>query len=268
MPLPPPDPTATCLVTGASAGIGADIARELARRGYGVTLVARREDRLRALARELREGHGVRAEPFVCDVADLEQRAALEDAVAALGLRVDLVVNNAGFGSQGRFHRLEAGHQVDMVRTLVEAVVALCGTWVPPMVERGAGAVLNVASTAAFQPVPLMTTYSAAKAFVLSFTEALGEDLRGTGVTATALCPGPVDTEFSRTTEPGAGVGRAPAWAVLGSEEVARAGVAGVLAGRRTVVPGRLHAAGALGGRLAPRSVLLPLIRRLHPAAR
>ena len=269
MPLPPPDPTATCLVTGASAGIGADIARDLARRGYGVTLVARREERLTALARELTDAHGVRAEPLACDVADPAGRVVLEGAVAALGLRVDLLVNNAGFGSEGRFHRLDPEHEVAMVRLLVEAVVALCGAWVPAMVERGGGAVLNVASTAAFQPVPLMATYAAAKAFVLSFTEALGEDLHATGVSATVLCPGPVDTEFHKATEtPTTRPGRVPGWATLGSEETARAGVAGVLAGRRTVVPGRLHAAGALAGRFAPRGALLPAIRRLHPGGR
>jgi short-subunit dehydrogenase len=264
VPLPPPAAAATCLVTGASAGIGADIARELADRGHGVVLVARREARLRALADELRERHDVRAEALVCDVADAGQRASLAAAVDALGLRVDLLVNNAGFGSEGRFHRLDPDHETAIVRTCVEAVVALCGTWVPPMVERGAGAVLNVASTAAFQPLPRMATYSAAKAFVLAFTEALGEDLHGTGVTATALCPGPVDTEFYKATEAHGRVARAPRWLTLTSAETARAGVEGVLAGRRTVVPGRIHAAGALGGRLAPRRVLLPLIRRVY----
>ena len=269
MPLPPPDPAATCVVTGASAGIGADIARELARRGYGVTLVARREDRLRALARELRDRDGVRAEPLRCDVADPASRAALVAAVEALGLRVDLLVNDAGFGSEGRFHLLDPDHEVAIVRTCAEAVVALCGAWVPGMVERGAGAVLNVASTAAFQPMPNMATYAAVKACVLSFTEALGEDLRGTGVSATALCPGPVATGFVKATEHGGGrASQAPGWATLGSEETARAGVDGVLAGRRTVVPGRLHAAGALTGRLAPRGLLLPLIRRFYPSPR
>jgi short-subunit dehydrogenase len=190
-------------------------------------------------------------------------------AVEGLGLRVDLLVNDAGFGSEGRFQRLDHGHEVAIVRTCAEAVVALCGAWVPSMVERGAGAVLNVASTAAFQPVPNMATYGAAKAFVLSFTEALGQDLHGTGVSATALCPGPVDTEFVKATErPGGAVSRAPGWATLGSEETARAGVEGVLAGRRTVVPGRLQAAGALVGRLAPRGALLPVLRRFYPSPR
>jgi short-subunit dehydrogenase len=255
-------------VTGASSGIGAHIARELARRGYGVTLVARREERLRALAAELEERHGVRALTVECDVADAEARERLEAAVSLHGLRVDLLVNNAGVGSEGRFHRLDPAHEVGIVRVNVEAVVALCGMWVPAMVERGAGGVLNVSSTAAFQPLPRMSTYAAAKAFVLSFTQALREDLHGTGVIATVLCPGPVETGFFKASEVNGGVARTPPWATLSPEETARAGVDGVLAGRRVVVPSRLHAAGAVAGHLTPRRVLLPLIRRFYPRPR
>jgi hypothetical protein len=268
MPVPAPDPAATCLVTGASSGIGAHIARELARRGYGVTLVARREERLRALAGELERQHGVRAVVLACDVADAASRVALRPALAERGLRVDLLVNNAGVGSEGRFHRLDPEHEVAIVRVNVEAVVGLCADWLPAMAGRGYGGVLNVASTAAFQPLPRMTTYAAAKAFVLSFTQALREDLRGTGVSATVLCPGPVETEFFKASEADGGVARTPPWASLSPEETARAGVEGLLAGRRVVVPSRLHAAGAVAGHLMPRRVLLPLIRRLYPRPR
>jgi uncharacterized protein len=266
MGLPSPDPASTCIVTGASSGIGAEIARELARRGYGVTLAARRRERLESLAAELRERHGVRADPVVCDVTDPAAREALVAAVDRLGLRPVLLVSNAGFGSEGRFQGLDRKHEVAIVRVHAEAVVDLCALVLPGMVERREGAILTVASTAAFQPMPRMATYAAAKAFGLSFTQALCEDLHGTGVGATVLCPGPVTTEFFKASEVHGGVARTPAWAMSSAEEVARAGVAGVLAGRRTVIPGRLQAAGAVGGRLTPRRILLPLMRRLWPA--
>lgn len=268
MAVPAPEPAAVCLVTGASSGIGAELARELAGRGHGVALTARRGERLEALARELRERDGVRAEALPGDLLDPAEPARLRDMLEERGLRVSVLVNNAGFGSEGRFDRLDAGHETDIVRLNAEAVVALCGLFVAPMVERRSGAVLNVASTAAFQPVPRMATYSASKAFVLSFSEALGEELRGSGVSVTALCPGPVATEFFKSSEIKGGVAQSPGWAMLSAEETARAGVEGMERGRRTVIPGRIHAAGAVGGRLLPRSLLLPVIRRFWPAPR
>jgi uncharacterized protein len=194
--LPPPDPGSTCLVTGASSGIGADIARALAARGHGVTLVARRTERLEALAGELRARDGIRVETLGCDLGDAEARKRLSAEIEERGLEVEVLVNNAGFGTGGRFDRLDAKRELDMVRVNVEAVVDLCGRYVPEIVGRGRGAVLNVASTAAFQPLPRQATYAASKAFVLTFTDGLHQDLAGTGVTATTLCPGPVKTEF------------------------------------------------------------------------
>src|ERR671915_456174 len=196
MALPPPDFHSTCLVTGASSGIGADVARSLARRGQGLTLVARRAERLDELAGELRSEHGVRVEVLECDLGDARSRERMLAELAELAVNVEVLVNNAGYGSGGRFHELDAEREVEMVRLNVEAVVALCARFVPEMVRRGRGGVLNVASMAAFQPLPRQATYSASKAFVLSFTEALSADLAGTGVTATSLCPGPVPTEF------------------------------------------------------------------------
>src|SRR5919198_5396910 len=253
MPLPPPSSDSTCLVTGASSGIGADLARSLARRGHGATLVARRVERLEELADELRREHGVRAETIACDVSQPKARAGLARQVEELGLTVEVLVNNAGFGSGGLFYELDQERELEMVRVNVEAVVALCGTYVPEMVGRGRGAVLNVASTAAFQPLPRQATYAATKAFVLSFTDALHADLEGTGVTATALCPGPVKTEFVAT----AGIEDAAAglpgifWAE--PEFVAEQGLKGLERGKRVVVPGTLNRMGALGGQHVPR---------------
>ena len=267
MALPPPSPSSTCLVTGASSGIGADLARQLAGRGLGVTLVARREERLREIAAELNVDHNVRVEVLACDLGDAAARDSLAAELAGRGLTVDVLVNNAGFGSGGRFHELELERELLMVRTNVEAVVDLCGRFVPGMVERGRGAVLNVASTAAFQPLPRQATYGGSKAFVLAFTEVLHSDLKGTGVTATALCPGPVRTEF--TDSPGFEHSESvPSFLWMSSEDTAHAAIRGLERGRRVVVPGAGNLVGAIAGQHAPRSLLLALGRRVSPVGK
>ena len=195
MALPPPSDS-TALVTGASAGIGEAIARELASRGYGVTLVARREERLRALAGELRERHGVRAEVIAADLGERPARDRLAAQVEELGLDVEILVNNAGFGDRGQLRDPDRERLIAMLRVNCEALLDLQARYLPAMVERGRGAVINIASTAAFQPIPGTATYAATKAFVLSLSEAVHEELKGTGVTLTAVCPGPVKTEF------------------------------------------------------------------------
>jgi uncharacterized protein len=268
MALPPPAPDSTCLVTGASSGIGADLARALARRGHGVTLVARRTERLEELADELRGSQGVRAQTLGCDLADAAARDGLVPSLSELGLAVEVLVNNAGFGSGGRFHELDRERELQMIRLNVEAVVALCGSFVPEMVERGRGAVLNVASTAAFQPLPRQATYGATKAFVLAFTDALHADLHGSGVTATTLCPGPVKTEFSETAGIGEEAASLPELFWTDSSFVAEEGVLGLERGRRLVVPGKLNRAGALGGQHAPRGLLLRFASRVTPVGR
>jgi len=184
------------LVTGASAGIGQAIARELAARGYGLVLVARRRERLQALARELADRHGVRTEVLPCDLANAARRSRLAGRVEALGLEVEVLINDAGFATGGPFHHADPARELEQVRVLVEAVVALTSAFLPAMVARRRGAILNVSSTAAMQPMPYGAGYSAAKAYVLNFSEALHQELRGQGVTVTALCPGPVRTDF------------------------------------------------------------------------
>jgi uncharacterized protein len=268
MALPPPASGSTCLITGASSGIGADAARSLARRGYGVTLVARREERLRELADELRGTHGVRAETLSCDVSDESARKRALASFAERGLDVDVLVNSAGVGSGGRFQDLDPDAELAMVRTNVEAVVALCCRFVPPMVERRRGAVLNVASTAAFQPLPRQATYAATKAFVLSFSDALHAELAGAGVTVTTLCPGPVETEFAQVAGVDEAASSVPSFMWTSSPDVAEAGIEGLQKGRRVVVPGKLNALGAVGGQHAPRSLLLRFAERISPVGR
>ncbi len=255
----------TALVTGASSGIGTEIARELARRGYGVTLVARREDRLRELADEL-EATGVRAEVLATDLVDPASRAQLPQRVADLGLEVSILVNNAGFSTTGPVSESDVSAELRMIELNVAAVADLCSRFLPAMVERGGGAVLNVASTAAFQPLPYQSGYGASKAFVLSYTHALRGELRGTGVTATTLCPGPVKTEFAEAAGLGETENSTPDFLWETADAVARAGVRGMLEGRAKVIPGPINRITATLGNIAPRSILVPVIARSHPA--
>jgi short-subunit dehydrogenase len=268
MALPTPSSGSTAVITGASSGIGAEIARDLAERGHGVTLVARREDRLSALAGEIESKLHVRTDVIACDLSDAAARGGLVGEIRARGREVAILVNNAGFGSAGRFQELDLDGELRMVRTNVEAVVHLCGEYVPGMIDRGEGAVLNVASTAAFQPLARQSTYSASKAFVLAFTEALSSDLKGTDVTATALCPGPVKTEFTDQHEGFDAAASTPDFVWMSAEDCARAAVRGLERGKRVVVPGVGNRIGALAGQHAPRSVLLAATRRFYPLGR
>lgn len=268
MALPQAAPGSTCLVTGSSSGIGAELARQLAAEGHGVTLVARREEKLRELAEEIQRRHDVRVEVVGCDLSDPNAREQLAGTLDSRGLEVGVLANNAGFGSAGVFHQLDLGDETRMVRTNVEAVVDLCGRYIPGMVERGRGAVLNVASTVAFQPMPRQSTYGASKAFVLSFTEALSADLKGTGVTVTALCPGPVKTEFTDSHAGFDAAAETPDFIWMSAEETARAAIRGLERGKRVVVPGMANRIGAIAGQHAPRGALLAAARRFYPLGR
>ncbi|MEA2421870.1 MAG: uncharacterized protein QOF55_969 [Thermoleophilaceae bacterium] len=254
-------------MTGASSGIGADIARELTKRGHGVTLVARREDRLRELADELKASD-VRVEVIACDVSDAAARTQLVDKVNRLGLDVEVLINNAGYGSGGAFHELDGESEAAMVRVNCEAVVALTHEYLPKMIERGRGGVLNVGSTAGEQPLPRQATYSASKAFVNTFSDALHAEMHGTGVTVTSLRPGPVKTEFGDVAGISEELFSAPDFTIKSSEQVAAAAVEGLEHGKRTVAPGVAAKFATVGGRLTPRTVLLPLLRRQYPVGK
>jgi short-subunit dehydrogenase len=256
------------VITGASSGIGAELARALARRGHGVVLVARRKERLEQLASQLAADTGVRAEAIARDLGDAAGRDGLVADLKALGLTVEVLCNNAGFGSAAPFVKLDRERELQMLRLNCEAVVDLCSRYAPGMVERGRGAILNVASTAGFQPLPGQSTYAASKALVLSFTEALHEELRPAGVVATALCPGPVRTEFMEV----AGIEHVgettPSFLWGTAEQVAEAGVAGLEAGRRVVIPGAINRVGALAGHYTPRGLFLRAAARFYPVGR
>lgn len=269
MSLPSPSKDATSLVTGASSGIGAEIARSLARRGHGVTLSARREDKLRDLADELSKEHGVRAEVVAVDLTDADARGELPGRLQDLGLRVDVLVNNAGFSTTGPVYEADRQSELTMLRTNIEAVADLCTLFLPGMVERRSGAILNVASTAAFQPLPGQTGYAATKAFVLSYTQGLQGELLGKGVTVTALCPGPVDTGFGEKAGFTADEeSTMPKFMWVTARAVAEAAVSGLEKGRREVIPGAANQIVARLAHLSPRSILVPAAARMHPALR
>lgn len=265
MTLPQPGSGRTAVVTGASSGIGEEIARELVRRGHGVTLVARRVERLEALAAELAKS-GVRAEVMAADLTDRTSRAALLSQVEERGLVADILVNNAGFSTSGPVRLADPAAELDMIELDVAAVADLCTRVLPGMIERGRGAILNVASTASFQPLPGQAGYGAAKAFVRSYTWALVGELRGTGVSATVLCPGPVETGFGEA----AGITdeeaqTLPSFMWVSAADVAKAAVAGMDRGAPIVIPGAANRAGAFLAQHSPDRLLTRLLAQNHP---
>jgi short-subunit dehydrogenase len=266
MALPAPSSSTAALVTGASSGIGVDLARELAGRGHNVVLVARRADLMETLAAELREAHGVRAEVLAADLIDPEAVAALPERVAALDLDIDILINNAGYGSAGQFVDLDGRSESDMVRLNCETVVALSHAYAPKMVERGAGAILIVASSAGIQPIPGQATYAASKAFALSFAEALHTELSHLGVAVTALCPGPIDTEFAERAGLTDAFASLPGFVRVSSPDCAKTAIDALARNRRIVVPGVAIKASVVSSRYTPHAILLPMLKRFYPA--
>jgi short-subunit dehydrogenase len=266
--LPAPSDSGTALITGASSGIGAAIARELAGRGHNLVLVARRRERLQELADELSAAHGVRAEAIGADLGEPDGRDQVEGGVAGRGLEVDVLVNSAGFGDVEDLADADRERMLAMVELNCAAVVDMIARYLPGMVDRGHGAIVNLASTAAFQPIPGNATYAATKAFVLSLSEGIHGELAGSGVTVTAVCPGPVPTEFVETAGFESVDDKVPAFVWTSVEEVAVNAVAGAERGKRVVVPGLLNRAGALAGQHSPRMLMLPIAKRIWQRAR
>lgn len=253
----------TALVTGASAGIGRELAGLFAHHRHDVVLTARREERLRDLAAELQARTGVTAHVVAADLAAEDGARHLHDEVTGRGIDIEYLVNNAGFGTFGPFADTDPRQTMDLVRVNVAALTELTALFVPPMVARHSGRVLNVASAAAFQPGPLMATYYASKAYVLHLSEALSEELEGTGVSVTALCPGPVRTEFQEV----AGMessGLVLHKRLVSVEEVAEAGYAAMMRGKPLVVPGMATKLLAFSVRFAPRRFVAKFVRRLQ----
>jgi uncharacterized protein len=254
----------TALITGASGGIGEELARAFAAGGYDLILVARSGGKLEELAGELRTRHGIAARVLAKDLA---RPASLDEIFAELqgqGLAVDVLVNNAGFATFGPFAETDLAQELEELQLNVVTLTHLTKRFLPGMLARRRGGVLNVASTAGFQPGPLMAVYYATKAYVLSFSEALAEELRGTGVTVTVLCPGPTRTGFSaRAAMEDSGL-FSGLLKVMDAAAVGRAGYEGFRSGKRIVVPGLLNKLGAQSLRLTPRALATRVVKGMQ----
>lgn len=262
MSLPPPATNSIAVVTGASSGIGEQFARQLSQRGHRVALVARREDRLNALVQEL--GGEERAVAIAADLGAPEDRDRIASRLEELGAVVEVLVNNAGFGVFSPFAESGRELEVRQVRVLVEAVVDLMARYLPGMVSRRRGAVINLSSTAGFQPLPFNAGYSAAKSHVLLLSEAVHAEVQEQGVTVTAVCPGPVPTEFQQASDGEYFAERLPKFTFVSPERVARDALAAAEKGRMSVIPGGPKVRAAYGpNRRIPRWASLPVSKRL-----
>ena len=253
----------TALITGASVGIGLELAKQFAAHGHDLILVARNRDALEAAAGTLEGRHGIRATVIQSDLADPNSPQRLFEAVMAEGLRVDILVNNAGFGLGGEFAETDIDRELDMIQVNIAALTYLTKLFMQPMVLRRSGRILNVGSTAGFQPGPLMSVYYASKAYVLSFSQALHEELRDTGVTVTCLCPGSTATEFAER----AGISNSRLFTLTGvasAADVASYGYAATMRGERIALPGLKNKAHIQALRLLPRSLVTTLARKVQ----
>ncbi|CAN5494856.1 SDR family oxidoreductase [soil metagenome] len=254
----------TALITGASAGLGEGFARALAAQGNDLILTARRGDRLEALASELKPKHGVSVHVFAADLAQGGAATALVAGIGAAGLRVDTLINNAGFGARGDFAGMDGPMQARMIDLNCRALVELSHAVLPGMIARKSGGILNVASTAAFQPGPWMAVYYASKAFVLSFSEALHEEVRVHGISVSALCPGPTRTEFADVAD----MGDSALFKRFASDadSVVRDGLKALAANKAVAVSGALNAVMAGSIRFTPRGLARRIAGSLQKA--
>jgi short-subunit dehydrogenase len=260
-------PRPIAVITGASSGIGEEFARQLASRGYDLVLVARRVDRLETLAGKLREVHQVEVATFKADLASPEHREHLCTALESDKTRLEILVNNAGFGTHGFFHETDLQRELELIDVNCAAPVHLAKRVLPWMLERKRGYILNVASLSAFMPGPVMAMYFASKAFLLSFSEALWEECRDTGVTVMALCPGPVKTEFQGM----AGLSpkaRSSGTAPLPVERVVDDALRGLFEGKRVVVPGYQARIAVMLSKVTPKKRALKAVRRIQEQRR
>lgn len=257
----------TALITGASSGLGEQFAYALARRRYRLVLTARRADRLNSVAETARKLGAELTETIPLDLARRNAAHEILTRTQAARLHIDYLVNNAGFGTNGSFEKLPLERELEEIDLNVAALVAMARLFLPAMVERRAGTIINVASVAAFQAVPYMATYAATKAFVLNFTEALAGELAGSGVKVSALCPGPVRTEFQAVA--GQRSDRIPAFVYLDAETVVAQGIAAAESGRSVHIAGVANFIAAQSNRFFPRALVGAIARRIYrpPAA-
>ena len=255
-----PNEKPVALITGASGGIGLELAKECARHGHDVVLVARRQDALEAAAAMIEGEYDVRATVIPSDLGEPDAPPELYAQTVAQGIEIGILINNAGFGLGGEFLETDIEREIEMIHVNVIALTHLTKLFAPAMVKRRSGRIMNVASTAAFQPGPLMAVYYATKAYVLSFSEAIAEEVRKTGVTVTALCPGATATDFADTAQ----VGNSRLFQKLGvasADDVARAGYKAMMRGQRVAIPGWRDKLMVQSERIAPRRLVTALAR-------
>ncbi|MBX7165067.1 MAG: SDR family oxidoreductase [Pirellulales bacterium] len=252
-----PSSSGAVLITGASRGIGRALAEEFAAQGHDLVLTARNRQELDELAQSLR-ARGRQAWVMPADLTRPQAPRQLYDQVAAAGIVVEVLVNNAGFGNYGRFDQIDWPREAELLQVNITALTELTKLYARDMVARRRGRIMNVASTGAFQPGPLLTTYYASKAYVLSFSEALACELRGTGVTVTCLCPGATRTHFMQ--QAGMDNLRLFRLGLMDARDVARCGYRGTLAGRTVVVPGLMNKLGVFAVRFTPRNVVTRIV--------
>jgi short-subunit dehydrogenase len=255
----------TALITGASTGIGYALSRCFAAGRHNLVLVARQEQRLQQVADELHRDFGVTAKVLVTDLSRPEAPQLILDTVHKESLHVEYLVNNAGIGLGGKFADTDLMVELSMMQLNMTALVHLTKLFLPDMLARRSGRIMNVASTAAFQPGPLMAVYYATKSFVLSFSEAIANELKGTGITVTALCPGPTESEFQKRAHiENTRLVKSKLMGLMTSEAVAKIGYQGFMSGKRLVIPGLLNKIGVQSTRVSPRAMTAQIARVLQ----
>ena len=258
-----PEEKPVALITGASRGIGLELAKECAKHGHDVVLVARRQDALEAAAGAIEGKYGVRATVVAADLSSVDARVEVLSSMLEQKIEIGLLINNAGFGLGGEFLETDIEREIEMIDVNVSALVHLTKVFAPAMIKRRSGRIMNVASTAAFQPGPLMSVYYATKAFVLSFSQAIAEEWRNTGVTVTALCPGATATDFAETAQ----ISNTRFFQKLGvadAGDIARYGYKAMMHGDRIAIPGWRDKLMIQSERFAPRRLVTAITRKVQ----
>jgi uncharacterized protein len=260
-----PSKNKTALITGASSGIGYELARLFARDGYNLVLVARNGDELKKISAQLTSEHNTSVKVIAKDLSAATSPREIFNEVRTEGMDIDILINNAGFGTYGTFCNTNLKDELEMIQVNMASPTHLTKLFLPGMIARGQGRILNVASMAAFQPGPFLAVYCASKSYVLSFSEALAEELRGTGITVTALCPGPVRTGFARRakTEKTKVMMRSLLNKVWEADEVAAVGYNGLMRGKTIVIPGKKYIISAFIVRCVPRKLARRSARKI-----